>query len=120
MLCLPLNNFILNHFVILLDATLITYLYLFLTGLRYFLDKVKEIKVFWPFSFNCPLVKGRDNFWKIQGLNNGFNDSRRQIYSGEKKMEMSQLVTYNFVPTLKYIYCTTQLCLGIRSHWGQI
>ena len=34
-----------------------------------------------PSSFADPLVKGTDNFWKICGLIDGFNESRRQIAS---------------------------------------
>ena len=31
------------------------------------------------------MVKGNDNFWKIRGLIDGFNESRRQIDSGKEK-----------------------------------
>ena len=46
------------------------------------LTRFKEFKKFWPCSFVDPLVKVTDNFWKIRGLIDGFNESRRQIASG--------------------------------------
>ena len=50
----------------------------------------KEFSTFCPCSFVDPLVKGTDNFWKILGLVDGFNESRRQIASGREKPQMSQ------------------------------
>ena len=49
------------------------------------LRRFKEFREFLPFSFVDPLVKGTDNLWKICGLIDGFNDSRRQIASGVGK-----------------------------------
>ena len=46
------------------------------------LTSFKDFRTFWPCSFVDPLVKGTDNFWKICGLIDGFNESRRQIASG--------------------------------------
>ena len=54
------------------------------------LTKFNEFRKFWPCSFVDPLVKGTDNFWKILGLIDGFNESRRQIDSGKEKPQMSQ------------------------------
>ena len=41
--------------------------------------------MFWDFSFVYPLVKGADNFWKVRGVIDRFNESRRQIASGVGK-----------------------------------
>ena len=49
------------------------------------LKRFKEFRTFWPCYFDYPLVKGTDNFWKIRGLIDGFNASRRQIDSGVEK-----------------------------------
>ena len=43
-----------------------------------------EFRTFWPCSFVDPLVKVTNNFWKICGLIDGFNGSRRQIASGKE------------------------------------
>ena len=50
-----------------------------------YLTRFKEFRTFWPCSFVHPLVKGTDNFWKIHGLIDRFNESRRQIASGTEK-----------------------------------
>ena len=74
--------------------------------LRFFcisLTRFKEFRTFWPCSFIYPSVKGTDNFCKVHGLIYGFNELRRQITSGLEKRQMSQWVTYNFVPPLKEI-----------------
>ena len=49
-----------------------------------------EFSTFWPCSFVDLLLKGTDNFWKIRGLIDGFNESRRKIDSGKEKPQMSQ------------------------------
>ena len=41
------------------------------------LTKFKEFRTFFPCSFVDPLVKGTDKFWKIRGLVDRFNESRR-------------------------------------------
>ena len=54
------------------------------------LTRFNKFRRFWQCSFVDPLVKVTDNFWKIRGLIDGFNESRRQIYSGREKPQMSQ------------------------------
>ena len=49
------------------------------------MTRFKDLRKFWPYSFVDPLVKGTNNFWKIRGLIDGFNESRRQIASGIEK-----------------------------------
>ena len=49
------------------------------------LTRFKDFMTFWPCSFVDPLVKGTDNFWKMRGLIDGFNESRRQIASSAGK-----------------------------------
>ena len=49
------------------------------------LKRFKDFRTFWPCSFFDQLVKVTDNFWKIRGLIDGFNDSHRQIDSGVGK-----------------------------------
>ena len=49
------------------------------------LTRFKEFRTFWPCSFVDPLIKGTNNFWKIRGLIDGFNESRGQIASGKEK-----------------------------------
>ena len=49
------------------------------------MTRFKEFRIFWPCSFVDPLVKVTDNFWKICGLIDGFNESRRHIASGREK-----------------------------------
>ena len=106
--------------IILSYTTFLEYLPIFLhlqvCGIS--LTRFKEFRRFWPCSFVDPLVKVTDKFWKIRGLIDGFNESRRQISSGREKPQMSQWVPYNYVPPLKEIYCTTHIYLGSRSHWG--
>ena len=50
-----------------------------------YLTRFKEFKAFFPYFFTTPKVKGIDNFWKVQGIIGGFNDSNRQIASGVVK-----------------------------------
>ena len=59
------------------------FLYLQVCGIS--LKRFKEFRKFWPCSFVDLLVKGSDNFWKICGLIDGFNESGRQIDSGVGK-----------------------------------
>ena len=49
------------------------------------LVRFKKFRMFWPSSFLALLVKYTDNFWKIRGLIDGFNEPRRQITSGVEK-----------------------------------
>ena len=49
------------------------------------LTRFKWFRKFWPCFFVDLLVKGTDNFWKIRGLIEGFNDLRRQIASGVER-----------------------------------
>ena len=85
-LCLPLNYFILYNFFSFLGC-FFEYLPLFLPlqvrGIS--LTRFKEFRTFWPCSFVDPLVKGADVLWKIRGLIDSFNESRRQIDSGVGK-----------------------------------
>ena len=46
------------------------------------LTRFQEFRTFWPCSFVDMLVKGNDNFWKICGLIDGFNELCRKIASG--------------------------------------
>ena len=54
------------------------------------LTRLKEFRTFWPCYFVDMLVKCTDNFWKICGLIDRFNESRRKIASGKEKPQMSQ------------------------------
>ena len=49
------------------------------------MTRFKEFRTFWPCSFVVPLVKVTDNFWKIRGLIDRFNESRGKIASGKEK-----------------------------------
>ena len=69
-----------------MDVSLSTYLYFSIfqvCGIS--LTRFKEYMKFCPSYFVDPLVKGTDNFWKICGLIDGFNESHMQIASGEGK-----------------------------------
>ena len=61
----------------------------------------KEFRIFWPSSFVDPSVKGTDNFWKIRGLIEGFNRSRRQIASGVEKTADYSMSAIQFCTTPK-------------------
>ena len=50
-----------------------------------YLTSFNEFRTFLPCSFVDPLVKVTDNFWKIRGLIDGFNESRSKIASGKEK-----------------------------------
>ena len=65
------------------------------------LTRIKDFRTFWPCYFVDPSVKGTDNFWKIRGLIDVFNESRRHIYSGVKKWHMRWWVPYDFIPPPK-------------------
>ena len=54
------------------------------------LTRFKEFSIMFTNYFVDPWVKGTDNFWKIRGLVDGFNESRRQIASGVEIRQMSQ------------------------------
>ena len=73
------------------------------------LTSFKEFRMFWTSSFFDPLVKGTDIFWKVCGIIDGFNESRRKIASGVEKRQMSRRVPCNFVPPLREIYLTTPI-----------
>ena len=61
----------------------------------------KEFKAFWPSSFTTPTVKGIDNFWEVQGINERFNDSHRQIASGAVKTANESMGDIRFRTTPK-------------------
>ena len=65
------------------------------------LTRFKEFRRFWPCSFVDPLVKVTDNFWKIRGLIDGFNESRRQISSGREKTADESMSAIRFRTTPK-------------------
>ena len=50
------------------------------------LTRFKEFRTFWTCSFFDLLVKGTNNFWKVRGLIDGFNELRRKIASGKEKL----------------------------------
>ena len=59
----------------------LTYLYtLHICGIS--LTRFKKFRTFWPCPSVDPSVKGTDNFWKVHGIIDRFNESRRQIASG--------------------------------------
>ena len=61
----------------------------------------KEFRTSWPCSFVDPLVKVNDNFWKIRGLIDEFNESRRQIASGKDKTADASMSAIQFRTTPK-------------------
>ena len=65
------------------------------------LTRFKEFRKFWPCSFVDPLVKVTDNFWKIRGLIDGFNESRRKIASGKDKTTDESISDIRFCTTPK-------------------
>ena len=65
------------------------------------LTRFKEFRNFWPSSYVDPSVKGTDNFWKIRGLIEGFNRSRRQIASGVEKTADESISATQFFTTPK-------------------
>ena len=65
------------------------------------LTRFKEFRKFWTCSFVDPLVKGTDKFWKIRGLIDGFNESRRQIASGKEKTADESMSAIRFRTTPK-------------------
>ena len=65
------------------------------------LTRFKDFSTFWPCSFVYLLVKGIDNFWKIHGLIDRFNESRRQIASGIEKMADKSMSAIQFRTTPK-------------------
>ena len=69
-----------------------------------YLTRFKEFRILCIWSSVDILVKVTDNFWKVLGIIDQFNESCRQISSGVEKRHMSRWVPYNFVPPLKYIY----------------
>ena len=84
------------------------------------LKRFKQFRLFWPSSFVDPLIKGTNNFWKVRGLIDGFNEFLRQIASGVERRQMSRWVPCDFLPPLKEIYRTTPIFLGIQIHQGHI
>ena len=65
------------------------------------LTRFKDFRTFWPSSFVDLLVKGTDNFWKIRGPIDGFNESRRQSASGVKKTADESMSAILFCTTPK-------------------
>ena len=65
------------------------------------LTRIKEFRAFLPCYFVDPLVKGTDNFWKICGLIDGFNESRRKIASGVGKTADESMSAIQFCTTTK-------------------
>ena len=66
-----------------------------------YLKRFKDFRKFWPCSFVDPLVKSTDNFWKIRGLIDRINESRRQIYSGVEKTAYESMSAIRFCNTPK-------------------
>ena len=54
------------------------------------LTRLKDSRKFLPFSFVNPSVKCDDNFRKVRGVIDRFNELRRKIASGIEKCHMSQ------------------------------
>ena len=65
------------------------------------MTRFKEFRIFWPCSFVDPLVKVTDNLWKIRGLIDGFNESRRQIALGREKNSDDSMSAIRFRTTPK-------------------
>ena len=65
------------------------------------LTRFTEFMTFWPCSFVDPLIKVTDKFWKIRGLIDWFNESRRQIASGKEKTADESLIAIQFRTTPK-------------------
>ena len=65
------------------------------------LKRFKEFRIFWPSSFVYLLVKGTDNFWKINGLVYGFNGLCGQIASRIEKMADESMSAIRFCTTPK-------------------
>ena len=65
------------------------------------LTRFKEFRKFWPCYFVDPLVKVTDDFWKIHGLIDGFNESRRQIASWREKTADESMSAIQFHTTPK-------------------
>ena len=59
------------------------------------------LKAFWPCSLTSPFLKDVYNFWKFQGLIDGFNESRSQIDSGGGKMADESMSAIRFCTTTK-------------------
>ena len=65
------------------------------------MTKFKEFRTFWPSSFVDTSVKGTDDFWKVGGLIDRFNESRRKIASGLEKTADESMSAIRFCTTLK-------------------
>ena len=65
------------------------------------MTRFKEFRRFWPCSFVDPLVKVTDNFWKICGLIDGFNESPRQISLEREKTADESMSAIRFRTTPK-------------------
>ena len=61
----------------------------------------KEFRTFWPCSFVDTLVEVTDNFWRIRGSMDGFNESCRQIASGKEKTADESMSAIRFRTTPK-------------------
>ena len=79
-----------------------------------------DFRDFWPSYFTSLFEKVIYNFCKVRGLIDRFIDSCSNIASGLRKRQMSQRVSYDYVPPLKEIYLTTLIFLGSWIHWDQI
>ena len=65
------------------------------------LKRFKGIGAFCPCSFVDPSVKGINNFLKVCGLIDGFNESRRQIYSEVEKNSDDSMSAIQFCTSPK-------------------
>ena len=63
--------------------------------------RFKEFRTFWVSSFADLSVKGTENFSKIRGLIDSFNDLRRQIASGVGKTSDGLMSAIQFFTTPK-------------------
>ena len=65
------------------------------------LKMFKEFGTFWPCYFISPSGKSTNNLWKVHGLIDVFNESRRQIASGVEKAEYESMRAIQFCTTPK-------------------
>ena len=61
-----------------------------------YLTSFKEFRTFWPCSFVDTLLKVTNNFWRIRGLIDGFNESRRKVASGREKTANESMSAIRF------------------------
>ena len=60
------------------------------------MTRFKDFRTFWTCSFVYPSVKGTDNFWRVGGLIDGFNELLSQIASGVVKMADESISAIRF------------------------